>query len=98
MSQCGRLFLLRYVEPGFGALQGILGISEIVFCLSGLEFFFSAPFCFLRPADVDLIGPLGGLSQYRDLIRQNFGKSPGDREVVSWSSPAIGDLTYRRVR
>ena len=80
-------------QANFGAAQR-KGRCLIVKISGALAQCFLGPgLCLLCALDVNVFSALGGSGQDGHLVRQNFGESPSDREMLHRAPRPIADLT-----
>src|SRR5271157_5882795 len=79
-------------QTNLGAALRVKRSVEIEIGGSALQGFFGSGLGFLGALHVNFFGALGGVGENRDLLRQHFGESPCDREVVCVRTSTIADL------
>ena len=65
-------------ETRFGPLERIFRAAVVDLRIVALQSVLGPSLRFFSTRHINLLGPLGCLGKNRDLIRQDFDKSPGD--------------------
>ncbi len=87
-------FLGSDVEADLGAAQGGFGAVEVGLGIGAVEALFGAVAGFLGACHIDFFGAFSFFRENRHLVRQDFGESPGDGDVMRVAATAVGDLTH----